>query len=385
MCLRVSPNATDCSMDSSSEEELEPEQPGIGGGRSSVVPVNRDRIPIVYRPEYGVRFCGLQKLHPFDAAKGGNIYRLLKANGLVQNDDDIYAPNEITVEELLDVHTKRYIESLKWSLNVARIAEIPPLIFVPNCFVQRSYLRPMRYQTGGSILAARAALESGLGWAINLGGGFHHCSADRGGGFCPYADITLTVRMLQGSGKGVERILIVDLDAHQGNGYERDLMDDAGVFIMDMYNYHIYPRDHPAKLAIRRAVELKPHTDDEEYLRKLRKWVTHAVAQKMLPYIEPPLFLYAIYRCLHQSLVEFEPNFIIYNAGTDVLKGDPLGLLDITPEGVIERDEIVFRAAMERSIPLVMLLSGGYLRSSARVIANSIINLRDKALLPTVQ
>ncbi|XP_058115891.1 histone deacetylase 11 isoform X1 [Anopheles ziemanni] len=319
-----------------------------------------DRIPIVYRPEYGVRFCGLQKLHPFDAAKGGNIYRLLKGNGLVQNDDDIYAPNEITLEELLDVHTKRYIESLKWSLNVAKIAEIPPLIFVPNCFVQRSYLRPMRYQTAGSILAARAALESGLGWAINLGGGFHHCSADRGGGFCPYADITLTVRMLQGSGKGVERILIVDLDAHQGNGYERDLMDDAGVFIMDMYNYHIYPRDHPAKLAIRRAVELKPHTDDEEYLRKLRK-------------------------CLQQSLAEFEPNFIIYNAGTDVLKGDPLGLLDITPEGVIERDEIVFRAAMERSIPLVMLLSGGYLRSSARVIANSIINLRDKALLPTVQ
>ena len=89
--------------------------------------------------------------------------------------------------------------------------------------------------------------------------------------------------------------------------------------------------------------------------------------------------------CLSQSIAEFEPNFIIYNAGTDILKGDPLGLLDITPEGVVERDEFVFRSALERSIPLVMLLSGGYLRSSARVIANSIVNLRDKALLPTVQ
>uniref|UniRef100_A0A182PSH1 Histone deacetylase 11 n=1 Tax=Anopheles epiroticus TaxID=199890 RepID=A0A182PSH1_9DIPT len=361
MCFRFNSaaNADQCSMGSGTDEEdKEGELPVT---IQPPVPISRDRVPIVYRDEYGVRFLGLQKLHPFDAAKGGNIYRLLRTNGVIKSDEDVYAPNEITLEELLVVHTKRYIDSLKqWSLNVAKIAEIPPLLFVPNCFVQRSYLRPMRYQTGGSILAARAALESGLGWAINLGGGFHHCSADRGGGFCPYADITLTVKMLLSSGKGIERILIVDLDAHQGNGYARDLMEDRRVFIMDMYNYRIYPRDQTAKLAIRRAVELKPHTDDEEYLRKLKN-------------------------CLHQSIAEFEPNFIIYNAGTDILKGDPLGLLDITPEGVIERDEFVFRSALERSIPLVMLLSGGYLRSSARVIANSIVNLRAKALLPMVE
>lgn len=98
----------------------------------------------------------------------------------------------------------------------------------------------------------------------------------------------------------------------------------------------------------------------------------------MLFFASPP-------RCLERSLAEFQPNFIIYNAGTDVLKGDPLGLLDITPEGVMERDEIVFRAALKRSIPLAMLMSGGYLRSSARVIANSILNLREKALLPMAQ
>ncbi|XP_052866314.1 histone deacetylase 11 [Anopheles cruzii] len=356
MCFRSGSGTNNYSM-SSTEDENDDESESLAG---RTVAISRDRLPIVYRSEYSVRFCGLQKLHPFDAAKGGNIYRLLKAGKLIPNDEAIYSPAEITLDELLEVHTKRYIESLQWSLNVARIAEIPPLMFVPNCFVQRSYLRPMRFQTGGTLLAARIALQSGLGWAINLGGGFHHCSADRGGGFCPYADITLAVRMLQSSGSGVERILIVDLDAHQGNGYERDLMGNESVYIIDMYNYHIYPRDHEAKLAIRCAVELKPHTNDEEYLRKLRK-------------------------CLHQSLAEFEPNFIIYNAGTDVLKGDPLGLLDITPEGVTERDEIVFRAAIERSIPLVMLLSGGYLRSSARVIANSILNLRDKALLSIVQ
>ncbi|XP_053682424.1 histone deacetylase 11 isoform X3 [Sabethes cyaneus] len=261
-----------------------------------------NKLPIVYRPEYGVTFCGLQRLHPFDAAKGEHIYKLLKAESLIKNDNEVYKPQEISTDKLLDVHTKRYIASLKWSVNVAKIAEIPPLIFVPNFFVQRNYLRPMRYQTAGSILAARCALASpaGTGWAINLGGGFHHCSSDRGGGFCPYADITLIVRMLQSSGKGVEKIMIVDLDAHQGNGYARDLMEDNNVFIMDMYNYLIYPRDQDAKLAIRQAVELKPHTEDREYLQKLQKH-------------------------LDQSLREFQPNFLVYNAGTDILKGDPLG------------------------------------------------------------
>ncbi|XP_055532313.1 histone deacetylase 11 [Wyeomyia smithii] len=317
------------------------------------------KFPIVYRAEYGVTFCGLQRLHPFDAAKGEHIYKMLKAENLITNDNEVYRPEEITTEKLLDVHTKRYIKSLKWSVNVAKIAEIPPLIFVPNYFVQRSYLRPMRYQTAGSILAAKCALAypAGTGWAINLGGGFHHCSSDRGGGFCPYADITMTVRMLQSSGKGVEKIMILDLDAHQGNGYARDLIGDDSLFIIDMYNYLIYPRDQDAKLAINRAVELKPHTGDKEYLHKLQKH-------------------------LGDSLAEFEPNFLVYNAGTDILKGDPLGILDITPTGVIERDEIVFRMARAKNISIVMLLSGGYLRSSARVIADSIINLNEKGFLP---
>ncbi|XP_055613287.1 histone deacetylase 11 [Uranotaenia lowii] len=317
------------------------------------------KIPIVYRHEYGVRFCGLQKLHPFDAAKSINIFKLLKAGGFIEEISQIHRPRQITDDELLEVHTKRYLESLKWSLNVAKIAEIPPLIFVPNYFVQRAYLKPMRFQAYGSLMAAECALASpsGVGWAINLGGGFHHCSSDQGGGFCPYADITLTVKMILSSGRGIERVLILDLDAHQGNGYARDLIDNKSTYILDMYNYRIYPRDQEAKIAIRLAVELKPHTDDQEYLQKLRK-------------------------SLFRAFEEFQPNFLVYNAGTDILKGDPLGLLDITPEGVIERDAIVFRMTREKGISLVMLLSGGYLRSSARVIADSILNLQKEGLLP---
>lgn len=84
---------------------------------------------------------------------------------------------------------------------------------------------------------------------------------------------------------------------------------------------------------------------------------------------------------LISSLDEFHPDYIVFNAGSDILAGDPLGLLSVSPEGVIERDEIVFRAATELHVPIVMLLSGGYLRSSAKVIANSILNLNAKGLL----
>ncbi|XP_055389066.1 histone deacetylase 11 [Condylostylus longicornis] len=311
-------------------------------------------LPIIYSKRYGVHFCGLQKLHPFDAEKGHHIMKFLKEEKFL-SEEDVQVPNEIEKKDLLKVHTKKYLKSLKWSWNVAKIAEIPLLVFVPNSFVQNGYLRPMRFQTAGSILAGKLALQ--YGWSINLGGGFHHCSADKGGGFCPYADITLLIRnLLEQEDKLVKNVMIIDLDAHQGNGHERDFINNANIYILDMYNAAIYPRDHPAKLAIRCAVELKPRTPDKYYLNKLKK-------------------------SLNTSFNEFQPDLIVYNAGTDVLQNDPLGLLDITPEGVIERDEIVFSTAISKNVPIAMLLSGGYLKRSAKVIADSILNLKNKNLL----
>ena len=96
--------------------------------------------------------------------------------------------------------------------------------------------------------AAYIAMQRG--WAINIGGGFHHCSATRGGGFCAYADITLAIKhlFLNPNAEGKPRkAMIVDLDAHQGNGHERDFMEDDNVYIMDVYNRDIYPHDGFAK------------------------------------------------------------------------------------------------------------------------------------------
>ncbi|XP_055903981.1 histone deacetylase 11 [Eupeodes corollae] len=317
------------------------------------VEIPRDKLPIVYSEEYGVKFCGLQKLHPFDAAKGHHIVKILKGENLLA-EGNFYVPSEITKEELLEVHKKEYLKSLKWSINAAKISEIVPLLLVPNHFVQRGYLRPMRFQTAGSILAGKLALTSG--WAINLGGGFHHCCSYRGGGFCAYADITLLVTKILREEKHIARVMIVDLDAHQGNGHERDFCNNNNVFILDMYNASIYPKDHVAKESIKCAVELRPFTEDAAYLKKLE-------------------------RSLKDSIGQFQPNLIVYNAGTDILKGDSLGLLSISPQGVINRDEYVFTTCIQSKIPIVMLLSGGYLKSSAVVIANSIMNLRAKGLL----
>lgn len=150
--------------------------------------------PIVYHPNfYNIKFCGCEKLHPFDAGKWGRIYNFLKEDGMITDKTSV-RPKEVSKQDLLVVHSKSYLCSLTCSPVVAGIMEIPCIACLPNCLVQRYALRNFRYQTGGTILAAKLALDRG--WAINLGGGFHHCSAESGGGFCPYADITLALHFL---------------------------------------------------------------------------------------------------------------------------------------------------------------------------------------------
>ncbi|XP_058023545.1 histone deacetylase 11 isoform X2 [Ahaetulla prasina] len=309
--------------------------------------------PIVYSSDYNISFLGLEKLHPFDAGKWGKVINFLKEAKLI-TDDLIVQAREATEEDLLVVHTRHYLNRLKWSFVVATITEIPPVLFMPNFLVQRKVLRPLRTQTGGTIMAGKLAIERG--WAINIGGGFHHCSSDKGGGFCAYADITLTIKFLFERVEGVSRATIIDLDAHQGNGHERDFLEDRRVYIMDVYNRYIYPGDGLAKRAIKRRVELDWGTEDTEYLQKVK---TH----------------------VEGALNEMRPDIIIYNAGTDILDGDPLGGLAISPEGIIERDEIVFRAARKHRIPILMVTSGGYQKRTARIIADSLLNLHHLGLI----
>ncbi|XP_072928263.1 histone deacetylase 11 isoform X3 [Hemitrygon akajei] len=278
-------------------------------------------------------------------------------------DETIVKALEAQEDDLLVVHSKRYLNKLKnhfleglqeWSFIVATITEILPVAFLPNFIIQRKVLRPFRTQTGGTIMAGKLAIERG--WAINVGGGFHHCSSDQGGGFCAYADITLAIKFLFERVEGVSKAMIIDLDAHQGNGHERDFMDDNRVYIMDVFNRYIYPGDGFAKRAIKWKIELEWDTEDSEYLQKVK---THVA----------------------KALNEVTPDIIVYNAGTDILDGDQLGGLAVSPQGIIKRDEAIFEAARKYKIPILMVTSGGYQRSTARIIADSILNLHRLQLI----
>ncbi|XP_054577592.1 histone deacetylase 11 isoform X2 [Eptesicus fuscus] len=263
------------------------------------------RWPIVYSPRYNITFMGLEKLHPFDAGKWGKVIGFLKV-----------------------VLCCRYHHRN------------------PAC-----HLSP---QLPGAEEGVEAPSDPDR--RNHNGGGFHHCSSDRGGGFCAYADITLAIKFLFERVEGISRATIVDLDAHQGNGHERDFMGDQRVYIMDVYNRHIYPGDRFAKQAIRRKVELEWGTEDDEYLDKVE-------------------------RNLKRALQEHPPDVMVYNAGTDILEGDRLGGLSISPQGIVKRDELVFRVARGCRVPILMVTSGGYQKRTARIIADSILNLYDLGLI----
>ncbi|KAJ8640961.1 hypothetical protein MRB53_017655 [Persea americana] len=310
------------------------------------------KVPLIYSTSYDIAFLGIEKLHPFNSSKWRHICQFLMTEGILDK-NQIVEPLEASQEDLLVVHSESYLNSLKSSLKVSIIIEVPPLALLPNCLVQQKVLHPFRKQVGGTILAGKLAKEQG--WAINVGGGFHHCSGEKGGGFCAYADISLCIHYAFVR-LNISRVMIIDLDAHQGNGHEMDFAEDRRVYILDMFNTEVYPQDFEARRYIDQKIELVSGTSTDEYLEKLDE-------------------------ALKVAEHKFDPELVVYNAGTDILDGDPLGRLKVSPSGVISRDEKVFRFAKEKNLPLVMLTSGGYMKSSAKVIADSIVNLSKKSLI----
>lgn len=235
-----------------------------------------------------------------------------------------------------------------------QVTELPGLTLLPNIVVQHCVMRPLRLHAAGTILAAGLAYERG--WAINVGGGMHHACRDQGAGWCPYDDIMLAARRIRKATNGkAQKVMVVDLDAHQGNGYQKDKLyfEDKDMFVVDIYNGMIFPKDEEARGGIDVERQLKCGTRGEEYIS-----------------------------CLQEALVEafstFAPDLILYNAGTDVFEGDFNGRLKLTWDDILQRDELVFGHAIQNSTPICMMLSGGYGQKNALLIAASIENLAKK-------
>lgn len=204
----------------------------------------------------------------------------------------------------------------------------------------------------GTILAAREALQCGL--AVNLSGGYHHARPDGGEGFSVYADVALAVADLRATGalKDDDRIACVDCDAHQGNGVCRCFTHDSRVFIYDQFNSEIFPwRDAKARRRVDCLVPLYTNCHGADYLDALRKKL--------------PPFLDAFARSGRIGLA-------VFNAGTDIVAGDPLGRMNVSEANVLERDQFVIDQLTQRAIATVVLPSGGYTRESFRLIANMV-------------
>jgi histone deacetylase 11 len=314
---------------------------------------------IVYSRHYNIGFFGLERLHPFDSRKYGRAWRLLRRRfgrplrSLWQRPQ---AP--VSREELLRIHSARYLDRLQDSHVVARALELPVVANFPSSMVDRYVLRPMRWATAGTIDAARAAMTHGL--AINLSGGYHHAKPDAGEGFCIYADAALAVVSLRRDRllDQQDRIVHIDLDVHQGNGVCHCFREDRAVFLFDMFNPAIYPAyDREARERIDCAVEVRPGSTGKEYLRLLTARL--------------PAFLDGISK---SSPVRFA----IYNAGTDIYEQDSLGGLRVSHGEIAERDWFVVGQLLMRGIPTLLLLSGGYHRENYKIIADSIANILEK-------
>lgn len=322
------------------KQKQQPSSSQLGPGK----PVNG--VSIVYSKDYLITLGGIEKLHPFDIHKYDHIYQALVADGSLTA-SSIYVPSEITRDQLLLVHTGRYLESLKSKKAIAQYLEAPFAKLFTVDKLEKKVLRPFRLSSGGTLLAARQALANPAKISINLGGGFHHAKPNTGEGFCIYADVPIAIRQLQKEQK-IKTALVVDLDVHQGNGTIQCAQGDASIYTFSMHEGSIYP--HPKEIGSE-DIELPLGMDDAAYLALLKSKLKGLFSRAN------------------------NPDIVFYVAGCDPLRGDPLANLNLSPQGIVKRDQMIIEACRSHHTPVVMTLSGGYSENAWQSQYQSVRNI----------
>jgi acetoin utilization deacetylase AcuC-like enzyme len=237
---------------------------------------------------------------------------------------DLCEPPAAGDDDLLRAHSADYVQRV---VSGALSATDQRRIGFPwsRAMVERS-----RRSSGGTMMALAAALR-GEGVAVNLAGGTHHASADQGGGYCVFNDSVIAARHAQALGLA-RRVLVVDLDVHQGNGTAALCRDDATIYTFSMHAARNYPaRKEPGDL----DVELEDGCGDAEYLDRLAA---------VLP----------------RALRESGADAVLFLAGADPYGGDRLGRLALTKPGLRERDRMVLEACRQRGLAVAVSMAGGY-------------------------
>jgi acetoin utilization deacetylase AcuC-like enzyme len=273
---------------------------------------------IVYHEGYDLNLGD----HVFPSQKFRLIRERLLGVGFA-GESDFIAPAPAPDADLLLVHEAGWIERLKTgtlSYHEVMRLEIP---------YSQQMVAAFWLAAGGTTLAARNALSDGVGF--NLGGGFHHAFPDHGEGFCAIHDVAVAIRRLQKDGL-IERAVVVDCDVHQGNATAAIFSGDRSVLTLSIHQFNNYPTEKPPSTI---DIHLADGAGDEEYLKKLRDGCEALVAG-------------------------FRPQLVLYVAGADPYCEDRLGGLNLTIEGLRERDRMVMEIALKHRAAVAVTLAGGY-------------------------
>ena len=286
-------------------------------------------------------YVPLPEGHPFPMAKFPALHRLLRREGLL-GPTDVVAPRQADWTDLRRIHTSEYLTHLAEGTLPARAERRMGLPWSER-LVYRS-----RLAVQGTINAAFMALTDGL--AANLAGGTHHAFPTRGEGFCVLNDVAVAVRVLQAA-CWVQRVLIIDLDVHQGNANATVFADDDSIFTFSMHGAKNYPFEKPPSSL---DVPLDDETEDQRYLDTLRTY-------------------------LPRTLDAARPDLVFYLGGIDVATDDRFGRLSLTREGLHARDRYVLRQLRARDLPVALLLSGGYAETPEKTADLHAITHREAA------
>jgi acetoin utilization deacetylase AcuC-like enzyme len=276
-------------------------------------------LPLIYHPDY---IAPLPAGHRFPMEKFKKLYECLLTEGVIRS-HQVHQPQVPPEEWIQLVHHPNYIQGyLQGTLDdkVQRRIGLPwsPALVNRTCTA-----------VGGTLLTAQLALQTGL--ACNTAGGTHHAFPTYGSGFCIFNDLAIASRVLQHQG-WVQKVLIVDLDVHQGDGTAHIFAQDDRVFTFSMHCEVNFPG---TKQRSDLDVPLPAGMEDEAYLQTLADY-------------------------LPDLLTQVKPDLVLYDAGVDPHGGDRLGKLALTDSGLYRREMQVLTTCLRQGYPIACVIGGGY-------------------------
>ena len=281
-------------------------------------------LPVVNHPDYVAKINDDNK---FPIKKFGALADHLIENKVIK---EFHIPKECSIETMKTSHSIKYINNIKnKTLDIQSQKKIG--FPINDSVVRRSFVA-----TGGTVLASKLALESKL--ACNTAGGSHHATFNFGAGYCVFNDVAVAANYLKNK-MYAKKILILDLDVHQGNGNSEIFKNDKDVLTFSMHCVSNYPAKK-SKSDI--DIELAENMEDKEYLDILNKNL--------------------------KKLNGSNYDFVFYIAGVDIHFEDRLGKLKISDEGVNKRDQMVIENFYKKNIPLCGVLGGGYNKSFTKLV-----------------